>query len=320
MNNVHDALRLAESLKPKPRLVLADYYERAKSGELDAISLSSPLLTKMTQALVKGFVTVVCGPASVGKSLWITQNLIHWQRQGVRFAARFFEDDKDTYNRRILAQLDGNADLKHTDYPKLHPALADAAAMRHAATMDAIDQGIEASDDGTTNFDEVGRWAREKVDSGYRVLVIDPITAVRKEGIGYSAKPWDADRDFLFELKRIVANKASLIIVTHPSADGLRMSGGEAFSRFAHVTLQIKNNAEGKKYWVMSRVGTYEMVPERLIQITKAREGSGTGKFVAQSFARKVNPNDINEPMKLIFEDLGVVVAKPKGARSDDDE
>jgi hypothetical protein len=318
MSDVTKALELAASLAPKPRMVLSDWSDRAKRGELDAISLASPLLTAMTQALVKGFVTVLCGPASVGKSLWITQNLIHWQRHGVRFAARFFEDQQDTYNRRILAQLDGNGDLKLASYTKDHPAEFDAAALRHAETMDAIDQGIEASDDGATNFDEVGRWAREKVDAGYRVLVVDPITAVKKEGIGYSMKPWDADRDFMFELKRIVAGKASLIVVTHPSADGTRMSGGEAFSRFAHVTLQLKNNLEGKKYWVQSRHGLQEVTPERLVQITKAREGSGTGKFVAQSFARRRNPSDMTEPVRLVFEDLGIVVPKPKGFSDDE--
>ncbi len=319
------ARRIAEAVtrnrRPGASSSLVERAEAAKRGDLTSVPMCSKILTHLAKPCLKGQVVIVSGAASVSKSFFITQNMIDWHRGGIPFAGWFFEDSQSVYLARMLAQLDGDANLKDSDWIMEHPAEWDEAYNRHRDTLDCIADSIEADSGKSYNYGEALLWVRERVEQGCRIVVLDPVTALDKEGPGMSGESWNADKQFVRELGRIVAGKATAIIVTHPSADGTRMAGGEGFIRFAHTVIELSANYDEKKVWVLDVFGgRVEVTPNRMARIAKAREGTGTGKVVALDFARKLNPHDPTELVRLVFTDVGIVCPKPKNSRIGGDD
>lgn len=298
------ALELRRDRGIGPSASLVRWAADAASGHIDTVEMSSGMLHALAKPLRKGTVTLLSGLKGTSKSFFVLQQALHWHSLGVPFACRFLEDEQSVYLARMLSQLDG-ADWTDPEKVRAAPEAFTEAYQRHRDTLDGIADAIEADNRGLPGYDELLSWVAERVEQHCRVLVIDPISIADS-----GAEPWRADKWFMCEAKRIIGQKASLLLVTHPRRDGKGLAGGEAFPRLAHNIFELSANPEKRAMWVRNRYGTTErVVPDRVMLIDKARNGPGTGCRVAMRF----------DPQSLRFSDLGVVVPKPKDAAECDE-
>lgn len=322
-----DVIALKEALgpapsppKPKSAIALDRWGELARQGKLDAIPVITPLLNLLASPLRKGMITMFSGPPKSSKSFWVTQNAMEWSGSRIPFAMKMLEDGEETYQSRLLAQLDGNADLFDPDWVRDNYDAFLAAKDRHQDALDRLATCIECQESDPDNqhqditYPRLLEWVRIRVSEGARIVVIDPITKVK---VGQWRN--EEDKKFFGQLANIIAHKASAIIINHTDRMTKRMAGGQSIERFAHNIFELESNWDGKKYRVKDRDGfETTCVPDRILQITGARSKGGTGARLGLWFGRRAELNP-SPNCKLVFEDAGILIPGKRGGRVDDD-
>ncbi len=267
------------------------------SGKRRSVPWPWPLLSNLTKALLPGTVTLVCGDPGATKSFLALSSLIQWHRENIRACVYELEEDRAYHLHRVLALETGMGELLDDNWIAANPEIARDVFRKNKHMLESIGRNIWAAPDQQVTLKELTEWTRSRASEGYRVIVIDPVTAAAQ-----SAQPWIDDLEFLINIKNIARqHSASILLVTHPrqinkqiSVGIDNMAGSRAYSRFSQTVLWIERKSQPIKVEVVD--GLVEA--NRIIHIVKARNGTGHGLSIAYEF------NDHT----LKFDEKGVII------------
>jgi KaiC/GvpD/RAD55 family RecA-like ATPase len=298
----------------KPSERLAKYIDGVTSGRITRTRLPWPKLDTLTNALMPGAVTVICGDPGVGKTYFLLDCLRYWTREKVDAAIYFLEEDDTFYLRRLLAQEEGNADYVELDWWQSHPNEVRAAMLRHANVIDELGACFNVA----TNLKQMElrqliAWLEGELSAGRRVVAIDPITAAAA-GI----ERWLADDAFMMEAKGLITRYgASLILVTHPrkgnvtKKSGHDQGGGAAYFRFSSANIWINRLETKKRFDVFGLYGATTVDTDNIIEIHKAREGKGKGRRIAMTFGNGLHFAEAGVVTRESDESVDTATEKP---------
>lgn len=278
------ALDLARSLGPSSEV--ASQIEETIAGKRKTISFPWRRIGELTNALLPGTVTLICGDPGSAKSFFLIEALTHWYKNNEKVAVYELEEDRTYHLMRSLAQISGESQILDCEWVKSNPDKAREFIESQRSTIDGLGQCIWESPDKDITLDELAEWVEKMAKAGCRVIAIDPVTAATSND-----KPWIADQRFVNRVKRIVKEfKTSLILITHPKkgakgAVGLDdLAGGTAYQRFSQTILWIKQHEGGKKVNVKGDCGTHEITINRSVILAKTRNGKGQGFEIGYMF------------------------------------
>ena len=242
-------------------------------------------VSRLTQALLPGTATLLCGEGGASKSLLLLQALTYWHEQRIRAAVLELEEDRRFHLLRALAQRAGESRLTDREWVRENPDTVRALERDHAGFLDALGTNIHTAPEDDMGLDDVAAWVETQAAAGARIIAVDPVTIAAG-----SDKPWLDDRRFLNRVKKAATDfECSLVLVTHPrkqragsSLDDL--AGGAAYARFCQTVLWLEHEPEPKPVVVHSRFGRLEQQANRFMRIRKARNGKGGGLSLALSF------------------------------------
>jgi KaiC/GvpD/RAD55 family RecA-like ATPase len=257
------------------------------AGRILVVPFPWQTLSRLTQALLPGSVTVICGDPGVGKTFFVMDCLRFWVNHGHDAAAFFLEKDRKFYTRRLLAQEEGMAKYLDLEWLKAHGGEAAAAMKRHRAIIDTVGDRMTLEGAGRrATIGSLCQWVETELRNGRRILIIDPITAADA-----GADRWRTDDGFMTETQKLLSRYgASLVLVTHPrkgnvtQKSGHDIGGGAAYFRFSDTTLWLTKLKSPKRVRVVGPFGIAHLEASTFVQIHKVREGPGMGCEVAFSF------------------------------------
>lgn len=248
---------------------------------------------RLTQALLPGTVTILCGDPGVSKTWWILQSLLFWHGNAFKPAAYFLEEDKEYYLNRLLALLCKNFNLINLEWIKANPDIVRKAMSDHYDMIEDLASNVwtcsvKVNGKVQVTQDDLTEWVRERAMAGSRVICIDPVTAVDQ-----GKEVWKEDAKFILNVKQIASDYGcSVVMVTHPrggkegqyNLDGL--AGGRAWARYPQTVFWLKFADENKPVNISTPFGCDAVLePNRLAVICKCRNGPGNGKVIAYQFS-----------------------------------
>jgi len=298
--------------------IAADTPSRGPAGELHAMlsaeidgtrrAVQWPwrLMTRGTQALIPGTVTLVVGDPGSGKSLWLLEAIAHWYDAGIQCTVFELEESRAYHLKRVLAQRVGAAWLTDLESVAARPTESIAYHAEHAAWLDGVGRAIHDAPDDPVRLSSLVSWTEARASEGARIIAIDPVTAAET-----TDRPWDDAQNFLQTVKPVLDRYgASLLLVTHPRKGKQRamattlddLAGGAAWQRLAQCILWLERHDEPKAVTVKSFADvqpttTTEEI-NRTLRLLKARNGRGTGWQLAFDF----------DPQTLRFHERGAIV------------
>jgi 5S rRNA maturation endonuclease (ribonuclease M5) len=304
-----------EATPCNPSSGLMNELEDIIAGKLDPPTSPFRTLATLSQMLQPKTVTMVCGKANSGKSLFVTQTLLDWVKKNHRFATIMLEDSKEYHLHRAMAQLEGSACYFSKDWIKEHPDETRATYRKHQTLLSKLALHLWQMPLKQMTYNDILAWVKSRLDEGNLSIVIDPITIVSNED-----RPWVADPAFLDSFKKMMTEySASGMIVTHPRKGSISpnlddLCGGASWSRFSHVVIWLNMfDDNGKNVTIENNAGGVYLgddvvFAQAVAMILKSRSGSGRGKKIALSFK------------ELLFTELGPIAPKEKPKNEDDNE
>lgn len=254
-------------------------------------------LTSLTQALLPGSITVICGDPGVGKTFFVLQALRFWHGNAIPSAVFFIEKDRVFHTHRLLAQLEGKGHFVDYEWIQFNGDAVKVAMARNRQYIAEIGKFIHSSPAGRLTLQNMIAWMNEQCTAGARVLVIDPITA-----IDAGAERWTADEDFMLAAQATLrAHGASLVLITHPkkgwkgSSSAHEQGGGAAYFRFSDTNLWISRKSEEENVGLQTKCGPHRMDLKYFFQLHKTRDGKGAGLEIGLTFE------------ELMFAEQGIV-------------
>ncbi len=282
------------------------WHADVEAGKWAALAWPLVKVGKLSRATLPGSLALLCADPGAGKSWLMLQLVAAWHRAGHRVAVRMLEDEKRPHLARLLAHLDGCADLIDDGWLCAHPGRGREALTKHRAMIDALGRCVTAEDDKPPTLAELVAWTEAQAAAGARVIIIDPITGAATE-----REPWAADFSAAMALKRIARKYGcSIILTSHPRGSAQRgpalasMAGGSAWPRFAHAVLWLEQfDPTEVRMWDGSLAAC-----NRSVRVLKCRHGRGAGLTVGLRWH-----NDAAR-----FDEIGVLGSpnpSPRGSR-----
>lgn len=293
---------------------LRDMLAAEIDGRRSAIAWPWRLVTRGTQAMIPGTVTLIVGDPGSGKSLFVMQALAYWHDCGVKVAIFELEQSRAEHLKRALAQRVGASWL--TDLEQVHqrPDEAMAYHAEHSAWLDAFGRTIHDAPTEPVKLSDLIGWTEARAAEGARIVAIDPATAAET-----TDRPWDDAQRFLHTVMPILDRYgASLILVTHPKKGKQKgsistlddLAGGAAWARFAQSIMWLERHDEPREVTVKGFAGLNHVTSaeyiNRTLRVMKARNGKGAGWQLGFNF----------DADNLRFNELGAIV---KHARQHDE-
>ena len=259
--------------------VLDEWHADVFSGKWQSLPFPWEAMGKLSKAAMPGTVGLLCANPSSGKSWMMLQLLTYWNDMGHKTVCRMFEDELRVHMARLLAHLSNNG--KHTDdaWVKLNAGEVKSAMLACRETLDSLGCKIVAETDEVWDHAKLAKWVEEQAKAGARVIMVDPITAVKGDG-----KPWVEDFALAMKLKIVArTHRCTILLCTHPNKAAKEpelnaVAGGSAWSRFAHNVLWLTGNSEPLGVTLFNGD---EAQCNRVLYILKARHGKGTGCRIA---------------------------------------
>jgi len=276
---------------PKREIKPVDTIEELKqfgvdveSGKIRNISFPWPRCTEVSQALLPGTITTVCGDPGAAKTYWVINCLMHWQKIGVDSAAFFIEKDRKFHTRRIVAALENDWNYKEIGWIETNRPLWEEAIERHREALAALGKNIWSEPDERVTLESLFSWVRQMASAGKRIITIDPITAAKA-----GSNRWEKDDDFVFAVQQVAnAHGCSVVFVTH-SAKGNRKgaptghdgAAGAAYYRFCDSYLWMVRTDDPVDVRFFGNMGESTGRFYQFFKWIKTREGKGQGKEIA---------------------------------------
>lgn len=268
---------------------VAERIEDIIAGRFKAVDLPWPGISRLTQALLPGTITVLCAPPGASKSLMMLDLILKLVMSGEKTAIMEMEEDATFHNSRVLAQVAGNSMLLHPEWVRANPDKARAAAVEHASILDEVGRCIYEAPLDITGAN-IASWTRTQVAEGKRVVIIDPISAKQTAG----TQVWKDDQDTLLAMRTALKGQnCSIVLITHPNgetdnrkliADPLAdFSGGKCWSRFTQTCMFLRP-LEPQNATIKNKMGTSTQTINRRMEIRKTRNGGGAGLWIGMWF------------------------------------
>lgn len=167
----------------------------------------------LTQCLLPGSITLICGSPGVSKSLFVLEPTWRWMLAGEQASALELEKGGTFHLRRTLAQITGRSEILRTRWVQAHGEEARAIFEQNAELLEKLRPVIQAPARGMrVDCEYLLSWIRREFQAGRRVVTIDPITLMQ----GQDRRFLDHER-FIAEAENLVTKfQTSLICVTHP--------------------------------------------------------------------------------------------------------
>jgi KaiC/GvpD/RAD55 family RecA-like ATPase len=279
-------------------------------GKITVIDFPWPVLGELTQALIGGTVTTLCGPKGSTKTFLVLQCLSHWILAGIKAAVLVLEEDTTHCMKRVLAQLSGEAHVTDLKWVAANEIAATQLLIDHDEALKKIGANIWDTPDNEMSMSDIAGWVEARAKENYRIVMVDPITASTQ-----SREPWIHDAKFINEVKRIARRyDVSVILTTHPKKGGSHeidmdsLAGSSAQTRFAQTVLWLSAHDRDKSVTVRTTLGRMAMPCNRTLHVLAARNGIGRGSRIAFNFSAKT----------LRFEEVGLVIHEAKEKQNDE--
>jgi KaiC/GvpD/RAD55 family RecA-like ATPase len=283
---------------------VAGLIEDTITGKRKAIEWPWKRFGNMTNALLPGTVTLICGDPGSTKSFFLIEALAYWYNAGIKVACYELEEDRKYHLLRALAQLTGNSHVLDCDWVKDNPEESRQAVQAQIDTLNGLGRCIWESPTAQCTLNQLAEWVEKMAKAGCRVIAIDPVTAAEP-----ADKPWVADSRFIMRVKKAVNESgSSLILITHPKKGrkgnvGLDdLAGSAAYARASQTVVWIEYLTEYKKYNVKGDLGPFEVEANRTVYLAKTRNGRGQGFELAYRFSGET----------LKFAEQGIVIKEIK--------
>ncbi len=272
-----------------------EQYRLIMDGKWRCVSWPAwPVLTYETQALLPSTVTLLVGGEGDGKSMFLSQAMVGWLDAGIKWAALHLEgEDIIHYLKRALAQKVGCANMTQSRWIEDHPD--EVKEYLDEGFLDRFGARIQACTKKEWTRNEVLEWIRGKAREGQRIIIVDPITAVK-----VAPQPWAADAEFMWKAKAIeIEYKCSIIIVTHKPKLTDGVAGGAAFTRQAQTVLKLEHLKDGLLVDCVSDGMREEGVRiNKRLHVTKCRNAGGHHAIIGYQF----------DPATLLYREAGYIV------------
>jgi len=269
---------------------------RMLEGEIDGTRRAIPwpwrLVSRGTQSLTPGTITLVGGDPGSGKSLLLLEAAAYWIDAGVTVAVYELERTRTYHLKRALAQCVGASWLTDLETVFQRPSEALAYRDEHAGWLDSIGRRIWEAPDKPVRLLDLVAWVGARAVEGARIIVIDPITAADAV-----VNPWADAQTFMHTVRPIIDRYgASLILITHPRKDKHKsnattlddLAGGAAWQRLADCILWLERPEEPRQVTVKNCSNSYATTTietiNRIMRLMKTRDGRGAGWQVAFHF------------------------------------
>lgn len=264
---------------------LTTLIEDTISGRRQSIPLPWDKLTDLSNCLLPGTVTLICGNPGASKSFMLLESLVYWLKNGISCVCYMLEENVQYYLLRATAQLSGLSSITNPKWVKSHPDETRLAQSQHEDILRAIGSIITAQPGSQITLVQLAQWVERHAKAEVRVICIDPVTLA-----AYSTRQtWLEDGDFLEKIKRSAVDyDVSVVLVTHPTKGSLvpgldTLAGGAAYTRFSQSALWLEKH-EPKDSDVRGACGTVSQEHNRTIHILKSRNGIGQGAKMACNF------------------------------------
>ena len=293
------------SAKSKLSSDLFGYLGDIASGRIKNIDMGWPVVASMTQAFVPETVTFLCGQGGDGKSLLTTQAMQYIHKNGVKWCMYELEKSHNFHLARSLAQRTEDSTIVNFKDLLGQEDYVDALEECHADWVDDFGKHIWLSPDKMASLDDVDQWIESRAKEGYRVIMVDPITAAGKGDLPV----WTADEKFINAVIKIVKNhKCSVLLITHPatsmsttpSLDGLK--GGKMMGNLCDTVLWLTTVEPKEVPCVLFSGITLPRTINREMTLVKTRSGKGQNARIGFFF----------DSTSLTFEEFGVIKKEKK--------
>jgi KaiC/GvpD/RAD55 family RecA-like ATPase len=265
---------------------LLQWQQDVVDGKWECLDWPQKSLGSLSRATLPGTVTILCADPGSGKSFLVLQLLRHWTKMGHKANVILFEDGKKEHLARLLAQMTENGDHTDDKWIKANVEQMRLDTKTYMEELALLDRKILVEKDDQWTGEDVLKWADDKGKAGARVLMLDPITALKP-----SKDPWIQDFVVCMGLKRIAKKyQLSVLVTTHPR-NGTKepamtaMSGGVAWSRFTHSVLWL---SAYRVPWEVRLADGQSAKVNRSMHILKCRYGRGDGCVIGMNFGHQV--------------------------------
>jgi replicative DNA helicase len=262
---------------------LDELFRSIISGKNTSVNWPFPMLSKLSQSLKSGSVTILVGGPGAGKSFMLLQSCLFWIGQGVKIAILELEENLAFHIQRAFAVLCGSNDVLSEEYVVLNQKDIFQLLSKHRETLNELSVSMTIAPASGMDFDKVANWIELQAKAGARIIAVDPVSLI-DEG---DEKVWKACKRFMVRCKSAAINyNCSVVFATHnsnqpgqkPSLDTL--CGGRAYGRLSSAVLYLEkfsdeDSEDGTE--VITEQGDsrrYEI--NKQLTIFKARQGTGS--------------------------------------------
>jgi hypothetical protein len=280
---------------------LDHWHQQVYDGKWRNLDWPLSALGRLARATMPGSMTLLCADPGAGKSWMLLQLMRFWNAQGHRAVVRMFEDDMKAHLARLLGQMTGNG--RHTDdaWVAENRAVVEEDKRTFRAELDLLGARIVPESREIWTHDDLAEWVERHAKAGARVIMVDPITALKS-----GREPWLQDFELAMRLKDIAYRyECSIILTTHPRGTAREpslagMAGGVAWPRFSHCVLWLETHRDPVGVDIVGGEGA---MINRTCRILKCRHGKGSGASIGLTWG-----NDV------VFREMGLIstAAKPK--------
>lgn len=236
-----------------------------------------PIITNEAKMLLNKRIGIVYGLAGIGKSLFIGKLCDDLLAEGRKVVRLQLEDEMEQHLLRSLAQVSLRGELANDDYHRENPLESKVLYEQFKPILDTIATSIVAGENEVWNDKKILGWIESKLEAGYELIVIDPISVILEKDI------WIVSHRLMWATKALLSKypNSRVIFVSHPNAE-LEVAGGQAFKRFSHSMLMINRFKAPKQVELIDCRGEIrqEMVDTSIL-IAKSRYGRGGGLEIA---------------------------------------
>ena len=306
MNNWSRGAALTLYKDSTPCNIADQVIERIKDiAEHRRVSINWPwtCVTELTQSLIPGSTSVICGVPGSKKSFWIMDAMLHWHEHNVKWCVYSLEWDIAFHMMRALAMHLHNADM--ADYTWISQNIESIdIAKRNEDWLNEFGRHIKVKPRGVVTKDEILDWCELKAKEGYRVIMIDPITSAEIKG-----DIWRDDKNFVEKMRDIATDyQCSIVPVTHPrsnrsgNANLNDMQGGAAWERHIDTALWIESVDDKEVTVVKSDEKSFSTI-NVIVHIKKSKLGKA-GPYTRLGYWFNTET--------LRFDELGIITKKEK--------
>jgi len=271
--NIYADLKMSATVvQDKDELAITSLIKQTRSGERRSIRFGPhSTLSRGVRPLICGTMCVMLGDPSAGKSWMLLHSLIHLHQSGEKVCVLELEEDAEYWSNRLLALVTQDSRFLDDEFICNEADYVDEQVSLHHDKMAELEKIIYDDPDDQMTYDDVLEFIEARFKEGYKVVAVDPITAVAQ-----SDKVHVSDQKFVVKVKKLARKYLAVaIILTHPvkgnsKMTGMeRMSGAAAWSRLTQSAIDLEEWDEKKPVKILGSDDLHKINIK--LRVTKAR-------------------------------------------------